>query len=733
MRRRTFLIGSAAVAGGLAIGYRAWSQSFEHAAAELVAGDDEHLLAGWIRIGTDDMVTVQIPHIEMGQGVHTALAMMAADELDADWSKVRAERAPGEKAFANRFLARGWVMQGFSVPRFADGITDMVFAEAARFINLQITGGSTAVRFTGQVGMRVVAAAARQMLLEAAALRWGVSARRLTVRDGVVTDPSSGRTARFGALAEEATRRSVPSRPQLKERSQWRLIGTSPLRFDIPGKTDGTFGYGIDLHLPDMVHAAVRAAPVHGSRLIEVDTAPAATITGVERVIPLERAVAVVAGSWWQANRALDLLAPQFSAEGAAVRTQADLESTQDEALGSGEGEAVVSLGDASETIRSIDATRRIEATYRVPHLHHAAMEPINATAQFADGVLTFWGGEQDALGTKARLVELSGLAASNVIVNGLPAGGSFGRRIAPSADYLEHLVPIAFAMAPRPVKLILSREEEFTHGAYRPALATQMIAAQGEDGMPTAWSQRYLNGPTRNEAFHLPYAIPNQSINSIDFATHVQTGTWRSVAHTQHAFWTECFIDELAHAAGRDPFDYRRALLPEGSRQRRVLETAAERAGWGEAPAPGVGRGIALAESYGTWVAEVVEASLGEGGMPRVHRVVAAVDCGGLVHPDTALQQIEGGIIMGLSAALREKITLQDGTVAQTNFPDYPVLSLSEAPEIEAHFLKSDGPWGGLGEPGVPPAAPALANALFAVTGQRIRRLPIIDALSGE
>ncbi|MCR4265041.1 molybdopterin cofactor-binding domain-containing protein [Nitratireductor sp. ZSWI3] len=733
MRRRSFLIGSAVIAGGLAVGYRAWSQSFERNAVDLVAGEGEHLLAGWIRIGTDDTVTVQIPHVDMGQGIYTALAMMAAEELDADWSTVRAERAPGEKAFANRFLARGWVTQGFDVPRFADRITDMVFTEAARFVNLQITGGSTAVRFTGQAGMRVVAAASRQMLVEAAARRWGVAPRQLTVRDGVVTDPSSGQTARFGTLAEEAARLSVPSNPRLKKRSEWRLVGTSPLRFDIPAKTDGTFGYGIDLQLPDMLHAAVRAAPVHGGRLLGVDTEPAKALPGVERVVPLERAVAVVAASWWQASRALDLLEPEFSADGITISTQADLERAQDEALESTEGETVVTLGNASEAFPSADASRRFDATYRVPYLHHAAMEPINATMQFADGVLTFWGGEQDALGTKARLLELSGLAASKVVVHGLPAGGSFGRRIAPSADYLDHLVPIARAMAPRPVKLILSREEEFTHGAYRPALAAQMTAALDADGMPTAWMQRYLNGPTRNEAFHIPYSIPSQEIASIDFATHVQTGTWRSVAHTQHAFWTESFIDELAHASGRDPLDYRRMLLPEGSRARRVLEIAAERAGWGEALPPGSGRGIALAESYGTWVAEVVEVSLGEDSMPRIHRVVAAVDCGGLVHPDTALQQVEGGIIMGLSAALREKITLEDGAVAQTNFPDYPVLRLPETPKIEVHFLESDGPWGGLGEPGVPPAAPALANALFAATGRRIRRLPIIDALSGE
>lgn len=730
MRRRSFLLGAAAAAGGLVVGYRAWSGSFERAARDQVEGPGEHLLAGWIKVGADDIVTVQIPHIDMGQGVHTALAMMAADEMDADWSKVRAERAPGEKSFANRFLARGWIMQDRSVPAFADGLTDLVFTEAARFVDLQITGGSTAVRFTGRVGMRVVGAAARAMLVEAAAQRWDVPASGLAVRDGVVSDPQTGRSSRFGELAADAAGLSVPGNPRLKQPDEWRLVGTSPMRFDIPAKTDGSFAYGIDLSLPDMLHAAVRAAPVHGGSLVRVDIEPARAMPGVENVLRLDGAVAVVGQSWWQANQAVLALDPTFSDGGNGDLSEDGLAQAQDEALAAS-GSSLHSAGNADAALASSPRERILQAEYRVPYLHHGAMEPINATARFADGVLTLWAGEQDALGAKALLIELSGLSADNVIVHGLAAGGSFGRRIAPSADYLRHLVPIALAMSPRPVKLILSREEEFTHGAYRPALATRIEAAIGDDGMPVAWSQRFLAGPTRNEAFHLPYRIANQSLRSVDFATHVHTGTWRAVAHTQHAFWTECFIDELAHAAGRDPFEYRRDLLPEGSRERIVLETAVARAGWGEALPAGVGRGIAIHESYGTWVAEVVEASLGADGLPRVHRVVAAVDCGGLVHPDTALQQVEGGIIMGLSAALREKITLEGGAVVQTNFHDYDVFRLRDTPRIEVHFVASDAQWGGLGEPGLPPAAPALANALFAAAGKRIRRLPVLDALA--
>ena len=358
-------------------------------------------------------------------------------------------------------------------------------------------------------------------------------------------------------------------------------------------------------------------------------------------------------------------------------------------------------------------------------------MEPVNVTAQFADGRLTVWAGEQDALGTKAQLMGLSGLGADAVEFHGLAAGGSFGRRIPQSAEYMEHVVALARAASPRPVKLILHREEEFTHGTYRPALATRISATLGEEGLPVAWSQTFLVGPTRNEGFALPYRIPNQSLRSVPFGTHLRTGTWRSVAHTQHAFWTESFIDELAHAAGRDPYEYRRALLGEGSREMRVLDAAAELGGWNESLEAGMGRGIAIVESFGTLVAHVVEIAM-EDGLPKVRRVSAAVDCGTVIHPDTARQQVEGAIVMGLSAAMREEITLSGGAVAEQNFGDYPVFTMADVPAIDIVFLASDGPWGGLGEPGLPPAAPALANAIFAATGKRCRALPLDKQMAG-
>jgi isoquinoline 1-oxidoreductase beta subunit len=658
--------------------------------------------------------------------------MMAAEELDADWSRVRAERAPSEKAFANRFLAEGWVLQRLRLPAFLDGAVDMTFAEAARFVNLQVTGGSTAVRFTGQVGMRIVGAAARAMLIEAAAARLDIGAHNFVAADGVVSHRGGGWSARYGELAAEAARLSVPASPRLKARKDYKIIGRSVPRFDIPAKVQGAAGYAIDLQLPGMLYAAVKAAPVHGGRLTAVDPAPAASMPGVERVVRLDRAVAVVARSYWQASKGLAALTPAFSDGGNGTVTTSGLIAQHERALAANQGSPMHRTGDAEAALRGAPADRIVAAGYSVPFLHHASMEPINATAQLKDGRLTVWAGEQDALGSKARLVEWSGLRAADVTLVATPVGGSFGRRMALAAGYLEQAVRLAMEMSPRPVKMIWSREEDFAQGTYRPALATHIRAALASDGRPAVWSQVYIDNPAvdRNEAYRIPYAIPNQSIRSVAGRLHVRVGTWRSVAHSQHGFYTESFIDELARAAGRDPFQYRRELLPVGSRHRRVLETAAEKAGWGEALPAGVGRGIALVESFGTVVAHVIEASLGRRGVPHVHRVTAAVDCGEVCHPDTATAQVEGAIVMGLSAAIAEEITIDAGAVVQRNFPDYPILTLAETPpRIDVHFVASGGPLGGLGEPGLPPVAPALANAIFAASGLRLRTLPLAAA----
>jgi len=729
MKRRGFLMVSSAALGGLAVSYATIGSSATPAAAD---ADDGVVLGGWVRIAPDDTVTVYVPHVDMGQGVHTALAMLLAEELDADWNHVRAEQAPADKAFANRFLAEGWILQDRELPTLLDGLVDTMFGLASRTMNLQLTGGSTAVRFTGQVGMRTIGAGARSLLLNAAAARWQVPVGELTAERSVVVHAASGRRARYGELAADAAQLSMPATPALKAASDFKLIGTSPPRSDIPAKVRGAAPYDIDLQLPGMLVATVRAAPVHGERLQSVDAAPAMAVRGVKRVIPLADAVAVVADGYWAARRGADALAPVF-ADGGQRDVDSEAIFRQHElALNEGKSKAAVERGNAKAQFDRAAKDRVVHALYRVPFLHHAAMQPISGCARFHEGRLTVWAGQQDPLGSKAALMKMAGLPADKVELVALPVGGAFGRRgrSTPTGDAMDHLsqlVHIAREMAPAPVKLIWSREEDFTRGVYRPAVASELSAVLGRDGMPQAWRQRFVFHASESDAFGLLYDIPHQSIRSVDSPVHVRTGSWRAVNHTQHGFFTECFIDELARAAWRDPVQYRRELLPANSRARRVLDEAARAADWSRSPSAGMARGVALTESHGSMVAQVAEVTLGSDGRPRVQRIVAAVDCGPRVHADTARQQIEGGILMGLSAALYEHIDIAHGAVVQKNFGDYRMMTLAATPQIDVHFVDGGGAWGGLGEPGVPGAAPAVANAFAALTGKRSRSLPLL------
>ncbi len=725
MKRRNFLIASCTAVGGFALGYTTFASD-----AIVQASDVQGvMLGGWVRIDPDNSVTVFVPHVDMGQGVHTALAMLLAEELDADWSLVRAEQAPADKAFANRFLAEGWILQDRQLPTLLDGLVDTMFGVAARMQNIQQTGGSTAVRMTGQVGMRVIGAGARTLLVRAAATRWNVPAAELITERSFVVHAASARRATYGEVAADAARLSMPATPTLKARRDFKLVGTSPPRFDIAAKVRGAAPYDIDLQLPGMLTATVRAAPVHGEMLQSVDAAPALAVRGVQRVIPLRDAVAVVAAGYWAARRGADALTPVF-ADGGRRDVSTDAIWRQHERDLAGSSKTAVERGNAQQQLEAAPADRIVRASYRVPFIHHAAMQPMSACAQQRDGALTVWAGQQDPLGTKAALMKMAGLPADKVQLVALPVGGAFGRRgpnqdFGAAMDHLEQLVHIAREMSPQPVKLIWSREEDFTRGVYRPAISSELRAVLGPDGKPSAWWQRYVFHPSRSDAFNLPYEIAHQSIRSVASTTHVRLGSWRAVNHTQHGFFTECFIDELATAARRDPVQYRRELLPAGSRARLVLDEAAQRSGWGSTLPAGRARGVALTESHGSVVAQVAEVSLA-GKAPRVHRIVVVVDCGPLVHPDTARQQVEGGVLMGLSAALYERIDIEHGAVVQKNFDAYRIMTLADAPRIDVHFIDGDGPWGGLGEPGVPAVAPAVANALAALTGERRRALPL-------
>ena len=725
IKRRAFLVGGAAVAGGGLFAINYLNSSAAQTAGKMTAKAGESSFAGWIKIAADDTVTLYSPHIDFGQGSHTALAQMVADELDADWTHMRTEQAPAEMAFANLALAKGFILGGKTIPAILSGTVNAGFGMVARHLALQITGGSSAIRMTGQVGMRVVAAAARAALVATAAKRLGVPEGELTTDASKVNHAKSGKSLRYGEIASEAAERSLSNTPVLKERKDYKFIGKPIDRFDIPAKVNGSARYGIDFALPEMRVATIMAAPIRGGKLESVDPAPAMAVPGVETVIKLDAAVAVVAKGYWAALQGLRALSPKFSDGGNAAMSSASIFGEHDKLRAAGKTENDASDGDVAKGF-AIKGAKLLTADFKLPFLHQAMMEPFALTAHFKDGTLDLWGGTQAPLGTKMVAVKESGLDSDKVIFHPMIMGGAFGRRAPQYSEITGQVTKIAMQL-PYPVKLIWSREEDVTQGAYRPQCSAALKAAIGEDGKISAWQCDYAQVSDAGDEGKLPYDIPNVSLRHFKYQTNQTDGFWRSVNSTQHGFYTETFIDELAQLAGVDPFEFRRNHLPKGSRHWAVLEEVAKRSGWGTPLEKGVGRGIAIVESFGTIVAEVIEASVREDGSPKIHRAFAVVDCGTTVNPKNAEAQIEGAMIMGLSSAIGEAITLEKGAVVQSNFTDYPILRMAGAPAlIDVHFIESGAPIGGIGEPGTPPAAPALANALFSVTGKRRRTLPL-------
>ena len=745
MRRRHLLIAGAVVAagGGLVVGFSAPTPESRLGQGRLF--DPQHGqvgLNGWVKITPDDRVVVAMPRSEMGQGVQTALAMLVADELDADWAQVSTEQAPIARIYANTALLTN------ILPLLPDD--DGLLARAARasvqrlgwLLSLQVTGGSSSVRDAWEP-MRLAGASARAMLVEAAARRWGVKASDCKVENGVVRHPASGRQARFGELAQAAGALDVPTDVALKSPAEWRLIGKPVSRNDLAGKVNGQAVFGIDVRLPGMLYAALRHAPTFGGKVKGFDATPVKAMRGVKDVLALgNAAVVVVADSWWRAQQALKALKVEFDAGPNAALDSALISAQLRRDLDAGSSSGFRSVGDADAVLQR--AAKRIDAVYEVPFLAHATMEPINCVAQVKDGRVTVWNSTQVPSLARWRAARVAGVDDDAVTLHVTYLGGGFGRRL--EFDMVEQAVAIAMKTGGAPVKLVWSREEDLQHDMYRPAAMASFSAALDERGKPLAWLNRVaapsvglatterllpalaMDMPDKNQiegAFELPYAIPNLSVRQIRTKTPVPVGSWRSVGHSYNAFFTESFVDELAHAAGQDPYEYRRSLLSLHPRQQAVLELAAHEAGWDQVPAPGRARGIALHESFGSTVAEVAEVSV-ENGVPRVHRVVCAVDCGSVVNPDIVKAQMQSAIVFGLSAALYGRITLKGGRVEQANFPDYDVVRMAQMPKIEVHIVPSTEPPGGVGEPGTPPIAPALTNALFALTGRRLRSLPI-------
>ena len=714
--RRTLIATGSLLGGGLLLGVGAIAVAPNRLRIAPKRADGHERLTTWIKITPDNEVVAVIPHCEMGQGALTGVAMMLAEELEADWSRVRIEEAPAEDVYANGYMLRGFSAEmGVEVPVWLERAVDYGTYKIADIAGLQITGGSSSTRSTGRLGMRVAGAAAKQMLLEAAAARWGVPADELSARDSQITHAPSNRSATYGELASAAAEIKPPLHPPLKPRDLYRLVGTPQPRHDIPSKVDGTAQYGIDVALPEMLYAAITAAPVPGGKLAAVDPAPARAMPGVREVVQLDDAVAVVADGYWQALQALRILQPQF--------TDAGLGGMGSEQIFA----AHASMLDGEEPTVLARGERIVTAEYRVPYLAHATMEPMCATSRFADGRCEVWAGTQDPLNARRVAADAAGIDAANVVMHNMQLGGGFGRRLPGAFDYIEQAVRIAKALTPRPVKLIWSREEDMRHDYYRPAVLARMGSALDAEGLPMSWTSHFTGAAFLDAPAATPiYRVDDPNILVADAPVHLRTGSWRSVASSQHGFFMESFIDELAHAAGRDPLEYRSALLSHKPRHRAVLERAAAMAGWGTALPEGRARGIAIVECFGTTVAEVAEVGIEADGAIRVHRVDAAVDCGIVVNPDQALAQVQGGIVFGLSAALFHEITVQGGAVVQRSFPDYDMIRLANAPRVTVEFLVSDAPMGGLGEPGVPPIAPAVANAVFALTGQRLRSLPL-------
>ncbi len=713
-KRRAFLIGGAAVVGGGIFALQYGDHAMRRDAAALSRREKAGSFGAWLRIGDDDSITLLTPHIDMGTGTPTALAQMAAEELDADWAKMAVEAAPAESAFGNAWLAKGFITDVAKGSALVTSLPGSVWSLLARNVVNQITGGSSAVRFTGQQGVRILAAATRLALIEEAAARLKVPASELTTKAGVVSHATSNRSLRYGELAKAAAERTLSAEPKLKAAKDFALIGTSPPRFDIPGKVDGSAQYGIDFTLPGMRIATVMAAPVRGGKLIKVDPAPAMAIKGVEKVVQLDDAVAVIATGYWPALKGLRALTPQFSDGGKGSVSTAGMLAEQERLCAE-------ELKDFAPPAGS----KLVEAAYHAPFLHHAMMEPFALTAHHSDGKLDLWGGLQDPLGSKHEAVTHSGLGADAVTFHPMLLGGGFGRKLPGQIEIIGQAVKLAMDF-PHPVKVIWPREEEVRQGTYRPQSSIRYKSSVGSDGRIAAWRSAFAQAKGFEAGAPLLYDLPEAENTHAEHKTHVLIGSWRSVEASQHGFFNECFIDELAHAAGADPIAFRKAHLAKDSRAHRVLDAVAKASGWGTPLPAGTGRGVAVVESFGTVCAQVVQASLSEDGYPKVEKVWAAVDCGQVVNPRGAEAQVMGGIVMGLSAAIHEEITIDKGAVVQSSFNDYPLLTLAETPEIAVEFVSSNAPMGGLGEPGLPPAAPALANALFAATGKRLRRLPM-------
>ncbi len=643
----------------------------------------------WVRVASNDIVTVIIDRSEMGQGVVTSLAMLVAEELAVDLDQLQIEFAPADPAYYNAAL------------------------------NEQTTGGSTSVRAAWRP-LRQAGAAARERLIQAAAETWGVERAECRAERGTVVHPPSGRRLGYGALAPRAANLPVPKKIILKQPDEFRLLGKPVPRLEIPDMVTGRAVYGMDVTVPGMLTATIVRSPDPGGRVVRYDAGQTLAVPGVRQVIEIDAGIAVVADDAWAALRGRGALEVTWDHGPLADLTSAEIRRRFQRAARRA-GTVARTEGSVARAMKHGDSI--IEAVYETPYLAHATLEPMNCTAHVRADGCELWVPTQAQGAAQKTAADSTGLPLEAVKVHTTFVGGGFGRRL--QTDFVAEAVQVSRAVS-APVQVLWTRQDDLQHDFFRPANYTVLRAALDAQGNPLAWFQRVVGPGLALEGIDIPYAIPNIREEHVEQDPGVRTGPWRSVGASQNAFAIEGFIDELAQAAGKDPFEYRRALLGHAPQARAVLELAAEKAAWDAPPPPGRHRGIALYYSFRSWVATVAEVRVSNERGITVERVVCAIDCGMTINPDTVRAQLEGAAAFALSAALKEEITIADGQVQQNTFDDYPLLTLAEMPAVAVHIMPSQEPPRGVGEPGVPPVAPAVANAVFAATGQRLRRLPL-------
>ena len=744
--RRRFVLLSGAAVGALAIGYVALKEDEDtRLIFQKTAKGGEVALNAWLKIDADGVVTVAAPRAEMGQGVYTALAMLVAEELDVDWSMVKVEDAPVHSVYANRVAVKAALPFEDGYHRGEDTVGAQFMDWLAETINAQATGGSSSVRDAWEP-MRRAGACAKMMLIETAAQRWGVNVTECTAENGIVRHAGSGRDAGYGELASTASALPVPANPIMKNPADYKLVGKATPRLDMASKVTGGAEFGIDVRIEGMLYAAVRNVPSFGGAVKRVDPASVKDMPGVAGVVTLTDGVAVVADSWWRAQKAAVALDVEFDDGGNTDLDSFAISEMLAEGVADGGTFTYRDDGDV-EAFKEANAPK-VEATYQVPYLAHACMEPMNCTARWDNGKVEIWMPNQTPMLMQFMASNAADISMDDVTVHTTYLGGGFGRRA--EGDLAVQAVTIAMSHPGKAVKVLWSREEDIQHDMYRPAALSQFTAVLDSEGRPASWHNK-IAGQVPTKSFvqrifpfasldmpdntssegsaDMPYAIPNLRVEHTPLSLPVPVGFWRSVGHSYNAFFTECFMDELAHAAKKDPYAYRRDLLNGHADYLAVLDRVATEADWQENLGPGRGKGIALHESFGSLVAQVAEITMLDDSTFQIDRVVCVVDCGRVINTDTVIAQMESGIIYGLTAALYGDITLKDGAVQQSNFPDYDMVRLGQEPLIEVHMAPSGRPLGGIGEVGTPPIAPALANAIFDATGKRIRELPLSKA----